>query len=142
MLRHLRCFVMPAACYAGLSFNFCLEGLNNQLMGGGGNEHWLDPFLTYRGQATDGLAGLAHMAKLEAINSHLLYSWQWGNLNYPATLEIIHDLQRRHVPIVVVCSDLVTQRPDGQMPPWATAILTVPFVVGLPLLKITRTLHT
>ena len=58
-------------------------------------------------------------------------SWLWGNLNYPETIDIINELYRKDVRIVLICSNLISTRQahgQGRMPPWASAVLTVPFV--------------
>mmetsp|Transcript_10124 Transcript_10124/g.23656 ORF Transcript_10124/g.23656 Transcript_10124/m.23656 type:complete len:701 (-) Transcript_10124:159-2261(-) len=97
--------------------SFCAEAFeaNNDRVGGGGRledlrEYWRPE--------------LAEELGLRAIKPHrFLYSWQFGNLNYNATLGLIQTLRDASWPIVVVCKEDHVEH--AAAPAWADAVLTV-----------------
>jgi len=94
----------------GLPVPFCAEGYVQHMMGGGGRTDLLDKFFE-------------HLAVRNVPSNRLLYSWQFGNLNYNATQGLIRTLREAEWPIWVVCNHARTR--GNQTPDWVDIVLTV-----------------
>ena len=121
--------------FLGVPLYFCREGMTSteekkQLYGGGGRYSWLEAFLTYKGNTLTELPtprpGIGRRADLlKVLQQRIVYSWQWGNLNYGATVDMLHQMQDAGTRIILICSEAVTEQ-EGGVPRWASAIITVP----------------
>jgi hypothetical protein len=104
---------MQGGMYLGLPFYFCAEGLNNPDMSGGGHLDWLlDFYATY-----------PHLL-LSVSMTRLVYSWQWGNMNYEDAMSLVHEMGRTGR-IILVCNDAV-EKNRLRLPSWATLVLMIP----------------
>lgn len=96
---------------------FCAEGFeaNDDRVGGGGQLEHLRAYWR---------SALAKELGLRAVSpSRVLYHWQFGNLNYKATLGLVETLQAAAWPVIIVCKEELAGRADP--PAWADAVLTV-----------------
>lgn len=94
----------------GLPVPFCAEGHGEYTLGGGGRTDLVDKFFE-------------HLEVRTVPSNRLLYSWQFGNLNYNATQVLIRTLREAEWPILVVCNH---ERVKGnETPDWVDGVLTV-----------------
>ena len=105
--------------HLGLPFYFCAEGVHAAkhfmpTQGGGGNSRWLSNLGKYLGKRIP--------------QRQLVYSWQWGNLNYASFVRLLNDIGKSRTPCIVVCGDSINgayKSPDD-LPSWIWSVLTVP----------------
>ena len=104
-----------SSMFVGLPLYYCAEGLQGgPRWGGGGRKEWLDGYFQ---------RGLADELGLHSLPlSHLIYSWQFGNLNYNGTLDLITELVAAQWPILVVGNGMGI----AQLPRWADGMLAMP----------------
>ena len=97
----------------GLPIPFCSEGSGTWEMGGGGRLDLMHKFM--------------HLPSDLGIRSvplnRMLHSWQFGNLNYNATIDLIQTLLEEKWPIMVVCNRGRVK--DHLAPAWVSRVLTV-----------------
>jgi hypothetical protein len=111
--------------YLGLPFHFCAQGMLAFSQGGGGHYDWLVEYLN------------RYAGVLQSVDPHrMVYSWQWGHLNYPAAIEFIREIGETGN-LILICNEKVAAR-RSTLPVWATTILTVP---GDGLLWLQANLH-
>ena len=105
---------LEGGMYAGLPFNFCAEGVGNFRRGGGGHDDWLMEYLTRFAPLLSGVDP-----------RRLVYSWQWGNHNYPHAMEFVTEMAASMGELILVCNEAVAQHP-AHLPLWAFTVLLVP----------------
>lgn len=100
--------------FLGLPFPFCAEGFRDIQMGGGGHYDWLMEFLTRFGD-------LLHSVDPD----RLMYSWQWGHLNYPTAMDFVRKMGATHGGLILICNERVL-RNRKNLPLWVKLVLMVP----------------
>jgi len=98
----------------GLPVTFCMEGISSWEMGGGGRTDLMQKYLQ-----------LPYNVGIQSVPSNrFLYSWQFGNLNYNSTIDLIQTLFDARWPILVVCNH---QRIlNTSAPAWVGGVFTIP----------------
>eukprot|EP00961_Rhodomonas_salina_P060869 817282-Rhodomonas_salina.3 len=98
---------------------FCLEGWesNSDFLGGGGNMDALRMFF----EPSRSLG--SELQILTVPPERFLYQWQFGNLNYQNSMDLIETLGEAGWPLILVCRERLIE--DKPTPPWADALLTV-----------------
>ena len=97
----------------GLPMTFCSEGMRSWKRGGGGRLDLANKFLHFPD----------HLGIHSVPSNRMLYSWQFGNLNYNATIDLIQTLLEVKWPILVVCNHERVK--DNLAPAWVSGVLTV-----------------
>mmetsp|Transcript_48486 Transcript_48486/g.128267 ORF Transcript_48486/g.128267 Transcript_48486/m.128267 type:complete len:397 (-) Transcript_48486:676-1866(-) len=100
--------------FIGLPFYYCLEGLRHFRFGGGGMMSWLKAMI-------NSPRVKQYIARIS--QNRMVYSWQWGNLNYPSTIEMVHKLAMRRR-IILICNDRVANGTHS-LPWWVDFVFTV-----------------
>jgi len=94
---------LQGGMYLGLPFYFCAEGLRDRRMSGGGHQDWLfDFFSTFPDY-------------LRAVSmNRMVFSWQWGNMNYQEAMLLVHEMGNTGR-VILVCNEAVEKNRD-QLP--------------------------
>jgi len=88
--------------------------MRTRTQGGGGRTDTVDQFLK-----------LPDDVDIQSIPSNrFLYSWQFGNLNYNATIDLIQTLFDARWPILVVCNH--ERIVNASAPGWVGGVFTIP----------------
>ena len=112
--------------YIGLPLYFCREAtffkyLHHQnIVGGGGNRGLIDKYVDYF--STSSLPTVP--------NVQVMHSWQWGNLNYPRLIKMLHILAKKGTRCVVVCGEHLREGILSRKPEWLHAALLIPGTAG------------
>ena len=99
----------------GLPVTFCAEGRWAHAMGGGGRRDLVQNFFQPPLATELGIGGVP--------SNRFLYSWQFGNLNFNATFDLIETLVTADWPILVVCNHELVM--DKSPPAWVSGVLTI-----------------
>ena len=99
----------------GLPVTFCVEGRWAHAMGGGGRRDLVQNFFQPPLATELGIGGVP--------SNRFLYSWQFGNLNFNATFDLIETLVTADWPILVVCNHELVM--DKSPPAWVSGVLTI-----------------
>ena len=84
-------------------------------MGGGGRRDLVHNFFQPPLATELGIGGVP--------SNRFLYSWQFGNLNFNATFDLIETLVTADWPILVVCNHELVM--DKSPPAWVSGVLTI-----------------
>ena len=101
--------------YLGLPIFFCTEGSTSPLgirVGGGGNPKFYNPY--------------RDMVLPDLPLKQIVHSWQWGNLNYPRLIDLLHQIASSGKKCIVIFGEDLKDEMLKMQPKWIWGALTVP----------------